>query len=96
MVSVVQQTVGAFHNFKSALAEQIANRRRVMDSLPDVFLKAKLPIFIHPNLQIHLFFLRPGHLEPHPDGIAEIHLKWFAGGHLMLIENVKDKIAATA
>ena len=96
MVSVIQQVVGALHNFKSTLSEQIANRRRIMDGLPDVFLETQFPVFKHPDLQIHLALSWLGHLEPHPNGIAEIHLKRFTGRHLMLIENVKDKITAVA
>ena len=96
MVSVVQQTIGAFHDFKSALAEQITDRRRVMDGFPDVFLEAQFPVFIHPDFQIHLVLPRPKHLEPHPDGITEIHLKRLAGGHLVLIKNIKDEIPAGA
>ena len=62
----------------------------------NILLKLQLSLLEHTDFQIHLIRFRSGHLKPHTGGFVKIHLKGLAGGNLVFIENIEDKIASGA
>ena len=93
MVSTIHQPVRApFYN-KTAVLQQMADLKRVMDILSDVLFKIQPSVFIHTDLQIYLTLTRACHLKPDPDLIRKIQFKGFAGGDFPFIQNIKDEVS---
>ena len=49
VAAVFQQPIPTQHIGKTAVFQTSANFPRIMDRLPDIFFKVKLPIFIDPD-----------------------------------------------
>ena len=92
VTAVIQKVVGTFQNLKTAILKQSADFLRVMDGFTDVFLEGQVTILKDPDFQVHLAFGGAGHLEPDTEMIIEIHLKGFAGGYFVFVENVENEM----
>ena len=92
----LQQAVCAFDHPEAGIAKQIADYSRIVDGLPDVLLKLQVAMFIDTDLQIHLLVTRASHLKPYPGRVGKIHFKGLAGGHLIVIEDIENEVAAGA
>ena len=50
MTAVLQHPVGAAHHCETGFLQQVADDRRVVDGLPDVFFKTAFAIFKYTDL----------------------------------------------